>query len=101
MKWMSSVGLIHIAAYGNQLTGENALSLNPGWDYMLKMSDIQAANIQACLMALNSFSKLTRQNLGVVGIACAFLEAGARSVSVTLWPIDDEATMVFMKSFYT
>ena len=26
--------------------------------------------------------------------------AGARSVLVTLWVIDDEATMIFMKSFY-
>ena len=37
---------------------------------------------------------------GVVGIAHAFLAAGARSVLVALWAIDDEATMVFMKSFY-
>jgi len=99
MKRMSSFGLIHIAAYGNQLAGENALSLNPGWDYMLKMSDVQGGNIQACLMVLNCFSKWTRQNLGVVGIACAFLAAGARSVLVTLWAIY-EATMVFLKSFY-
>ena len=67
---------------------------------MLKMSDVQAANIQACLMVLNCFSKKTRQNLGVVGIACAFLAAGARSVLANLWAIDDEATMVFIKSFY-
>ena len=31
----------------------------------------------------------------MVGIARAFLAAGARSVA-----IDDEATMIFMKSFY-
>ena len=37
---------------------------------------------------------------GVVGIARAFLAAGARSVLVALWAIDDKATMVFMKSFY-
>ena len=36
----------------------------------------------------------------MVGIARSFLAAGARSVLVTLWAIDDEATMVFMKSFY-
>ena len=36
----------------------------------------------------------------MVGIARAFLAAGARSVLVALWAIDDEATMVFMKSFY-
>mgnify|MGYP000686492410 FL=1 len=37
---------------------------------------------------------------GVIGIACAFLAAGARSVLVTLWERDDQATMIFMKSFY-
>ena len=37
---------------------------------------------------------------GVVGIARAFLGAGARSVLVSLWAIDDDATLEFMKSFY-
>ena len=37
---------------------------------------------------------------GVVGIARAFLCAGARSVLVSLWAIDDEATLLFMSSFY-
>ena len=37
---------------------------------------------------------------GVVGIARAFLGAGARSTFVSLWPIDDEATLEFMKIFY-
>ena len=31
MKRMSSVGLIHIAAHGNERTGEIVLSPNPGW----------------------------------------------------------------------
>ena len=35
-----------------------------------------------------------------VGIALGFLAAGARSVLVALWAIDDKATMVFMKSFH-
>lgn len=37
---------------------------------------------------------------GVVGMARAFLCAGARSVLASLWAIDDEATMNFMRSFY-
>ena len=36
----------------------------------------------------------------MVGIGRAFLGAGARSVLVSLWAINDEATMEFMKSFY-
>ena len=37
---------------------------------------------------------------GVIGIARAFLGAGARSVLATLWAIDDNATMEFMRNFY-
>ena len=111
MKQMSSVGLIHIAAHGNECTGEIALSPNPGWssefpqrkDYILELSDVQAANLRARLVVLSCcYSGRGRilKGEGVVGIARAFLAAGARSVLVALWTIDDEATMVFMKSFY-
>ena len=111
MKQMSSVGLIHIAANGNERSGEIALCPNSGWtskfpkekDYILKMSDVQAANLRARLVVLScghSGRGRILKGEGVVGIARAFLAAGARSVLVTLWAIDDEATMVFMKSFY-
>jgi len=111
MKRMSSVSLIHIAAHGNKRTGEIALSPNPGWtsnfpqrkDYILKMSDVQATNLRARLVVLSCCHSGRGRILkgeGVVGIARAFLAAGARSVLVTLWAIDDEATMVFMTSFY-
>ncbi|XP_044169311.1 tetratricopeptide repeat protein 28-like, partial [Acropora millepora] len=111
VKRMSSVGLIHIAAHGNQRTGEIALSPNPGWsskfphrkDYILKMSDVQAANLRARLVVLScchSGRGRVMEGEGVFGIARAFLAAGARSVLVALWAIDDKATMVFMKSFY-
>ena len=111
MKRMSSVGLIHIAAHGNKRTGEIALSPNPGWtskfpqkkDFILTMSDVQAADLRARLVVLScchSGQGRILKGEGVVGIARAFLAAGARSVLVTLWAIDDEATMIFMKSFY-
>ena len=89
----------------------NCLVSNPGWtsrfpekeDYLLKMSDVQAANLRACLVVVSCFHSGRGRILkgeGVVGIARAFLAAGARSVLVTLWTIDDEATMLFMKSFH-
>ena len=111
LKRMSSVGLIHIAAHGNERAGEIALSPNPGWsskfpqrkDYVLTMSDVQAAYLRAQLVVLScchSGRGRVLEGEGVVGIARAFLAAGARFVLVALWPIDDEATMMFMKSFY-
>ncbi|XP_029183805.2 tetratricopeptide repeat protein 28-like [Acropora millepora] len=111
MKQMSSVGLIHIAAHGNERNGEIALCPNPGWtskfpqkkDFILTMSDVHKASLRARLVVLScchSGRGRISKGEGVVGIARAFLAAGARSVLVTLWAIDDEATMVFMKSFY-
>ncbi|XP_067023796.1 tetratricopeptide repeat protein 28-like [Acropora muricata] len=111
LKRMSSVGLIHIAAHRNKRTGEIALSPNLGWtskfpqqkDFILKLSDVQAANLRARLVVLSCCHSGRGRILkgeGVVGIARAFLAAGARSVLISLWAIDDEATMVFMKSFH-
>ena len=107
---IASVGLVHIAAHGRKETGEIVLAPDPQWgskpptaeDYILKMSDIQAVKLRARLVVLScpysGQGKVSSE--GVVGMARAFLFAGARSVLATLWAIDDEATMMFMKSFY-
>ena len=108
---MTSAGLVHIAAHGRKETGEIALAPNPGWtskfpeekDFMLKMSDVRAVRLRASLVVLSCCHSGRGEVLkseGVVGLAQAFLCAGARSVLVSLWAIDDEATMEFMKGFY-
>ena len=122
LKRITSAALVHIAAHGRRETGEIALAPNPGWqkhydgssrskaknkgpkedDYVLKMSDVQAVKLRAKLVVL-SCSHSGRGGIkseGVVGIARAFLAAGARSVLASLWAISDQATMKFMKSFY-
>ena len=110
LKRIGSVALVHIAAHGKIDTGEIALAPNPErkyirpeeQDFMLTISDVQAAKLRAKLVVLScchsAQGKVSSE--GVVGIARAFLGAGARSVLVALWSIDDEATMEFMRSFY-
>ncbi|XP_068726905.1 tetratricopeptide repeat protein 28-like [Montipora capricornis] len=110
LKRMKSVALIHIAAHGDDEFGEIVLSPTPERasqipkveDYMLTMSDVQAVRLQAKLVVLSCCHSGQGEvkSEGVVGIARAFLCAGARSVLVSLWAIDDEATLLFMKSFY-
>ena len=107
---IKSVALVHIAAHGRKETGEIVLAPDPRWgsktpteeDYILKMSDIQAVKLRARLVVLSCChsGQGPVSSEGVVGMARAFLFAGARSVLATLWAIDDEATMMFMKSFY-
>ena len=110
LKRMTSVALVHIAAHGRQETGEIVLAPNPeraskipkGEDFILKMSDVQAVRVKARLVVLSCChsGRGEIKSEGVVGIARAFLCAGARSVLVSLWAIDDEATVHFMRSFY-
>ena len=110
LKRMKSVALIHIAAHGDDEFGEIVLAPNPDCssqmpeekDYMLTMSDVHAVHLQARLVVLSCCHSGQGQvkSEGVVGIARAFLCAGARSVLVSLWAIDDEATLLLMKSFY-
>ena len=110
LKRMKSAALIHIAAHGDDGYGEIALAPNPERtcqipkeeDYMLLLSDVQAVHLQARLVVLSCChsGRGEVKSEGIVGIARAFLCAGARSVLVSLWAIDDEATFLFMKSFY-
>ena len=110
LRRMKSVALIHIAAHGDAKFAEIALASNPERtcqipkeeDYMLSLSDVQEARLQARLVVLSCChsGRGEVKSEGIVGIARAFLCAGARSVLVSLWAIDDEATWMFMKSFY-
>ena len=110
LKQLSNVALVHIAAHGRMETGEIALSPNPtrasekpsDEDFLLTMSDVLNIRLRARLVVL-SCCHSGRGEIkaeGVVGIARAFLGAGARSVLVSLWAIDDKATLEFMKYFY-
>ena len=110
LKRISSVALVHIAAHGRMETGQIALAPNTTRlspipdkeDYLLTMKDVLNAQIRARLVVLSCCHSAWGEvkSEGVVGIARAFLAAGARSVLVSLWAIDDEATMEFMKLFY-
>ena len=110
LKRLSSVALVHIAAHGRMATGEIALAPNPSpvsrtpvdKDLVLTMKDVLNIQMRARLVVLSCCHSARGEIKaeGVVGIARAFLGAGARSVLVSLWAIDDEATMEFIKRFY-
>ena len=110
LKRISSVALVHIAAHGSMETGEIALAPNSTRssqipareDYRLTMKDVLNVQIRARLVVLSCCHSAQGEVKaeGVVGIARAFLGAGARSVLVSLWAVNDEATMEFMEFFY-
>ena len=110
LKRLSSVALVHFAAHGSMDTGEIALTPDPERlssqitkeDFVLTIAEVMNAQLRAKLVVL-SCCHSGRGEIkaeGVVGIARAFMGAGARSVLVSLWAIDDKATFEFMKCFY-
>ena len=97
---LNSVSLVHIAAHGSAERGEILLCPNLGKseppdekDFLLTMADVLKAKLDAKLVVLSCChsgrGKIKAE--GVVGIARAFLGAGARSVIASLWAIDDDA----------
>ncbi|EDO45510.1 predicted protein [Nematostella vectensis] len=105
------VGVIHIASHGDSQTGEILVAPEPRMDkhdiaekeeYLLTMKEISSCQINASLVVLSCChsGKGQIRAEGVMGLARAFLAAGARSVLATLWTIGDNATLEFMERFY-
>ena len=106
---LPSVSLVHMATHGCAKTGEIYLSPNAASmekheekDSLLTMAEVLDTQLHAKLVVL-SCCHTARGEIkaeGVVGMARAFLGAGARSVIASLWELDDEATLEFMRHFY-
>ncbi|XP_031574881.1 tetratricopeptide repeat protein 28-like isoform X3 [Actinia tenebrosa] len=103
--------VVHIAAHGDLEKATIVLAPSPEIratkipdeeDYMLTMADVQQAQVRAQLVVL-SCCHSGRGEIkaeGVVGMCRAFLASGARAVVGSLWAINDDATRMFMETFY-
>ena len=110
LRRIKDVRLVHIAAHGDAERGEIALAPESSVtrvplkdDVVLTVKEIAGVRIRAKLVVLSCCHSARGKILqaeGVVGIARAFLGAGARSVLMSLWAVDDEATKAFMNIFY-
>jgi len=110
LRRIKDVSLVHIAAHGDAERGEILLAPNSSAtgvplkdDVVLTVKEIAEVGIRAKLVVLSCCHSARGKILkaeGVVGIARAFLGSGARSVLMSLWAVDDEATKAFMNIFY-
>ncbi len=95
-----SCGLLFSGA-GHTINGERLpFKLNDGLLYAeeiarLDMHNCELVVIGACNTALGRISQD-----GVVGIQSAFKKAGAKTLLLTLWSVNDRATSFFMQQFY-
>lgn len=105
--------ILHLATHGyfsplNPLLSGLELNEGGGEDGRLEVHEImdlelgaELVTLSACSSALGS-SYFNEIPVGSewVGLSRAFLSAGSAAVLATLWPVDDRATMEFMKDFY-
>jgi len=79
----------------------SAFKLADGW---MSVLDLYGLTCEANLVALSGCSSGMHQVAGaddLLGLVRGFLYAGARSLLLSLWPVNDESTSQLMKIFYT
>ncbi len=95
--------VIHIATHGVFRPDDPAFSslqMDDGW---MGLHDIYALRLRArlvCLSACPSGRAGAAPGDELVGLARGFLHAGAASLLVSLWPVDDRSTSELMTHFY-
>ncbi len=99
--------LIHFAAHAvpNQDSPlDSAVVLSPGKDTAkLYAREIVSIPLQARLVTISacrSAGTRTFSSEGLVGLAWAFLSAGAQNVVASLWDVNDQSTASLMESLY-
>ncbi len=96
--------LVHLACHG-QFRPDNpmfsSLHLADGWvtvrDLYYRRLRAQLVTLSACETGINTISA----GQEILGLARGFLSAGARSLMLSLWTVNDEATTRLMKQFYS
>ncbi len=102
--------LIHIATH-HVTSGHAELSglafrppgqdLPPGTDGLIDVEEIRLWNLDAELVVLSACQTATFGGQpNFYGIVQSLWEAGARSILVTFWNVDDAATRILMRRFY-
>ena len=99
-----TVPLVHFATHGilDEAMPLNSSLLLAGGDE-LTVYELMLLRLQARLVVLSACSTGQGETTGgddVLGLTRALLAAGAEAAVVSLWPVDDAATALFMQAFY-
>ena len=108
---LRSAKVIHLATHGSGSAGFLALAssfpvsksgLAEQEHVLIFPKEIESLNISPALVVVSSCDSAPGQvkTEGVIGVARAFLSAGAHSVLVSLWTVPDESANIFMQFFY-
>ncbi|MGA9769880.1 MAG: CHAT domain-containing tetratricopeptide repeat protein [Blastocatellia bacterium] len=109
---LQDYSILHFATHGLVSTNHSLLSglllstvneQGRPQNGLLQLSDIYNLRLNADLVVLSACQTGLGEELngeGFVGLTQGFLHAGARSIVVSLWKVDDKATELVMTAFY-
>lgn len=105
---LSSFGVFHLATHAvadDSDSQASAVLLAPGEgeDGFLRPGEIVALDLHGSLVVLSSCRSAAGDVLrgeGVMSLARAFFQAGARTVVASLWPLRDDEAAVLFERFY-
>lgn len=99
----TAVDVVHLACHG-QFRSDNplfsALLLADGWFTVRDAYSLRLNNALVTLSACETGANVIAPGDELIGLARGFFSAGARSVLLSLWMVDDEATNQMMADFY-
>ena len=97
------VDVLHLACHG-QFRSDNplfsALRLADGWFTVRDAYGLKLDNALVTLSACETGANVVAPGDELIGLARGFFSAGARSVLLSLWMVDDETTDQMMVDFY-
>jgi CHAT domain-containing protein len=95
--------LLHLACHGHFRPDNplfSSLRLADGWLTVRDAYDLDLSCALVTLGACETGLSMVAPGDELIGLARGFFAAGAPSVLVSLWTVDDESTAAFMLSFY-
>ncbi len=96
--------ILHLATHGYFRRDNPMYSSIQLADERLSIADIQHMAIESRLLTLSACNTGSNAAVGadeLLGLMRGFLTAGARSLLLALWEIDDRSTSEFMREFYS
>lgn len=96
---------IKVSSLEASLTRSTETNLSGAKNNLLTAEEIVGLNLRTCkLVSLSACKTGLGTGLngqGVIGLRSAILAAGARSILMSLWSVDDDATETLMRKFYS
>ena len=96
--------ILHLAAHADFRPDNplfSGLALADGWLTTLDIFNLKLNASLVTLSACQTGRSVISGGDELLGLMRAFLSSGASSLALTLWPVEDRSTAVFMKNFYT